>query len=221
MEFSTSFLPKETPFTSPSSMEAGELPSLEDLNKPITFSSSEGNVDTSDLDEKIVLSPSYTEVITQYFSAEGRYLPETGGKWSGERGNSDWMPDGDIIPKKHNPEGMTWQQIMDKLGFGAIPFEEGEPDFESVSEATVEIDDFTPDRNANFTQADEACAKQWTEKDENGKVWTPADVKAYRKENSLSWHERSDQKTMDLVPSIVHGNIPHSGGISEAKKGIA
>ncbi|MGP1485379.1 MAG: HNH endonuclease [Campylobacter sp.] len=39
----------------------------------------------------------------------------------------------------------------------------------------------------------------------------------YRKENKLSWRERSDQKTMDLVSQGIHGNIPHSSGISEAK----
>jgi len=32
-----------------------------------------------------------------------------------------------------------------------------------------------------------------------------------------TWHERSDCKTMDKVPTEVHGNIRHSGGISEVK----
>ncbi|MFB9868774.1 HNH endonuclease [Vreelandella sulfidaeris] len=222
MELNESFFPKETFFSTPSSIEARETPSIEDLDKPVIVSSSEELVDTSSLDEKIAFPFSHnTEVESHLFSAEGRYLPENGGEWSGDRGNSDWGPEDGISPNKHNPEEMTWRQIKDVFGFESIPFEEGEPNFEAVSEATVEIDDFTVDRNANFTQADEACAEQWTEKNENGKAWTAAEVRAYRKENGLSWHERSDQKTMDLVPSLVHGNIPHTGGISAAKKGTA
>ncbi|OJA06603.1 HNH endonuclease [Halomonas sp. QHL1] len=222
MEFSKSFLLQETSSFTPTSLEAEEVLSIDDLDKPITFSSYEGQIDTSELDEKIVPRFSHNiEVEAHPYAAEGRYLPESGGEWSGDRGDSDWVSDDGISPKKHNPEGMTWQQIKEELSFESIPFEKGEPNFEAVSEATVEIDDFTADRNANFTQADENCAKQWTEKEENGKAWSPSDVRAYRKENGLSWHERSDQKTMDLVPSLVHGNIPHSGGISEAKKGFA
>jgi len=30
--------------------------------------------------------------------------------------------------------------------------------------------------------------------------------------------ERSDMKSMDLVPQRVHANIPHTGGISKRKK---
>lgn len=148
-----------------------------------------------------------------------RYLPETGGEWSGEKGNSDWIPDDDVIPKQHNPEGKSWAEIKEALGFNEIPFRDGEPDFSDVTVETVEIDDFSVDRHANFTQADEACARKWTAENKDGKEWTPDDVRAYRKENNLSWHERSDMGTMDLVPSVVHGNIPHSGGISAAKRG--
>lgn len=86
-----------------------------------------------------------------------------------------------------------------------------------MSEGTVEIDDFSTDRNSNFTQADEQLAEKWTEEGKDGKEWSPQDIKEYRKENNLSWHERSDMKTIDLVPQEVHGNVPHSGGISAVK----
>lgn len=154
-------------------------------------------------------------------TGEARLLPENGGKWIKEKGDSEWEPDDDLVPKKHNEEGKSWREIKDKYDFDGIPFNEGEPDFTEVSEATVIIDDFSANRNANFTQADEACAKQWNEQNREAKTWTAADVREYRKENGLSWHERSDQKNMDLVPSVIHGNIPHSGGISAAKKEAA
>lgn len=86
---------------------------------------------------------------------------------------------------------------------------EGEPDFSKISKSTVKIGDFSINRDINFTQADEELAKQ--------KGVSPEGVKDWRKENAYTWHERSDCQTMDLVPTEVHGNIPHFGGISVMK----
>ena len=33
-----------------------------------------------------------------------------------------------------------------------------------------------------------------------------------------TWHECVSCKTMMKVPTEIHGNVPHAGGISEAKK---
>jgi len=147
-------------------------------------------------------------------------LPENGGEWSGEKGNSFWEPNRDEIPKRPPGNENTWEKILDKYKISGIEFENGEPDFSTVSESTVEIEEFSTERNDNFTQADEKLAKQWTSEGKNEKEWFPQDIKDYRKENNLSWHERSDMKTMDLVPQEVHGNVPHSGGISVAKNNL-
>ena len=154
------------------------------------------------------------------FEKMNNFLPENGGEWSGEKGNSTWEPNRDEIPKRPPGNEKTWGEILDKYEIDGIEFEDGEPDFSTVSEGTVEIDDFTEDRNGNFTQADEKLAEQWTKEAKDGKEWSAQDVKDYRKENNLSWHERSDMKTLDLVPQEVHGNIPHSGGISVAKNNL-
>lgn len=148
-----------------------------------------------------------------------RLVPENNGSWLDEKGNSSWKPDGDFVPQKHNPDQKSWQELSNEFDFDTIPFEDGEPDFTMISEASEEIADFTTERSLNFKQADEALAEKWSETSKDGKAWTPQDVKQYRQENKLTWHERSDQKTMDLVPSVVHGNISHSGGISAAKNG--
>lgn len=137
-----------------------------------------------------------------------------GGRWSDERGNSDWYPDRDHIPEnsRTNPEGLTWAEILDKYGIESIPFEDGEPDFSEVSKGTVEIDDFSSNRygkGGNFDQATEKLAEQ--------RGCTREEVKEWMKENGYTWHERSDCKTMEKVPTEVHGNIRHSGGISEFK----
>ena len=145
------------------------------------------------------------------------FLPKEGGEWSGEIGNSTWLPNRDEIPKRPPGNEKTWGEILDQNEIDGIEFKDGEPDFTPTSKGTVEVDDFTEDRNANFTQADEKLAEQWTSEGKDGKEWTPQDIKDYRKENNLSWHERSDMKTLDLTPQEVHGNVPHSGGISALK----
>lgn len=47
---------------------------------------------------------------------------------------------------------------------------------------------------------------------------SPEEAKAYRKEHRLTYHERSDMKTLDLVPIDAHGAIPHKGGIAKCKE---
>lgn len=123
-----------------------------------------------------------------------------GGNWDGERGNSTWYPNRDEIPKnpKTNPEELTWGQILDKYGIDGIPFKDGEPDFSEVSKGTVEIDNFSENRygkGGNFDQACERLAEQ--------RGCTKEEVKAWMKENKYTWHERSDCKTMDKVPTEV------------------
>lgn len=139
-------------------------------------------------------------------------IPRSGGEWTGEPGNSDWEPDPDVVPGNRNGtngENKTWGELMEKYNCDSIPFKNGEPDFSKVSKSEVKIDDFTDDRDSNFTQADEKLAEQ--------KGCTPEDVEKWRKENKYTWHECNDCKTMQKVPTEIHGNIPHSGGISEYK----
>ena len=145
---------------------------------------------------------------------KGCPIEGNGGHWEGERGNSKWFPNRDEIPKNPltNPDGLTWGQILDKYGIDGIEFKNGEPDFSPVAKGTVEIDHFTDNRygkGGNFDQACEKLAEQ--------RGCTKEEVKAWMKENKYTWHERSDCKTMDKVPTEIHGNIRHSGGISEAK----
>lgn len=139
-------------------------------------------------------------------------LPRTGGEWTGEPGNSVWVPDRDFEPgDRHgtNPENKTWGEILDEYGIDGIPFKDGEPDFSEVAKGEVEIDDFSSDRDANFSQADEKLAEI--------RGCTPEEVEQWRKENKYTWHECKDCKTMQKVPTEVHGNVPHSGGISASK----
>lgn len=162
--------------------------------------------------------------------------PIDNGHWDGERGNSNWQPDSNYIPGKANPDGKTWSEILDKYGIDRIPFKDGEPDFSEICKGTVEIKQFADSRTDNFDKADIELAKQKNGTSEDVVKWrkdnfdkadieltkqkgcTPEDVANWRKENCYTWHECKDMKTMQKVPSEVHNNITHSGGISEAKK---
>ncbi|MGL5592660.1 MAG: HNH endonuclease [Cetobacterium sp.] len=140
------------------------------------------------------------------------FLPKTDGRWEGERGNSIWIPEVDKVPigKGSNIDGKSWGEILFKYGIDGINFIEGEPDFTEVSKGTVKIGDFTESRDKNFMQADQKLAEE--------RKCTPGEIRKWRQENGYTWHERSDCETMDLVPSEIHNNVPHSGGISEKKK---
>lgn len=147
-------------------------------------------------------------------SVSGCPIDGHGGSWEGMRGNSMWYPERSEIPKnpKTNPDGLTWGQILDKYDIEGIPFKDGEPDFSDVSKGSVEIDNFTENRygkGGNFDQACEKLAEQ--------RGCTKEEVKEWMKENKYTWHEQSDCQTMEKVPTEVHGNVRHEGGISEMK----
>lgn len=137
------------------------------------------------------------------------HCPRENGTWTGERGDSDWKPDPEYVPKSQNPEGQTWKTILKEYGIDHIEYKEGEPNLEGISKGTVEIDDFTSDRAKNFAEADVKLAEQ--------RHCTPEEVAKWRKENGYTWHECSDMRTMQKVPSKVHNNISHTGGVSRAR----
>ena len=133
------------------------------------------------------------------------------GVWTGERGDSDFIPnDKEII------------EILDKYGLDGITYKDGIPDFSECSESTVEIDNMTDKRygsDGNFAQCDEKCADQWNKEARDGKTdWTARDVRNWREENNYTWHERNDMKTCDLVPTKINDYFGHLGGVSEYKK---
>lgn len=136
--------------------------------------------------------------------------PIKDGEWEGERGDSKWIPDPDYVPQKSNPEGESWKQILEKYGIDGIVFKDGEPDFSEISKGNVEIEGFSTNRDDNFDKADIEMAKK--------RGCTPEEVADWRKANNYTWHECKDMKTMQKVPSEVHNNIAHRGGVSEAKK---
>lgn len=132
-----------------------------------------------------------------------QHIPTSGGSWLGEVGNSKWVPDDDRI----SPDQQSMRDLKEKYGIDGIMFNDREPDFSEVAHETVKIENFTNQRHKNFAQADKKFAEE--------KGITPAEARQFRKDNQLSWHERSELGVMDLVPRDIHNAIPHSGGISK------
>lgn len=136
------------------------------------------------------------------------------GSWSGERGNSIYRLN------ERGPKEVKANSILKSKGLDGISYKDGVPDFSKVAENTVQIPYMSGYRKSNFEQADSALAGKWNILAKNGRDnWTARDVKKYRTEGSetLSWHERSDCKTMDLVSYSVHDSFDHSGGVMECK----
>ena len=183
------------------------------MSNPFKLELFEKEVEKNGIKGGIEIGKKESEKIDTKIKVEkGSLLPRTGGEWSGDAGKSRWIPDDTIEPGDRNgtnPEHKNWQEIKKEYGFESILFNEGEPDFSEVAKGKVEITDFTDDRDSNFTQADEKMAEQ--------RGCTPEEVEKWRSENKYTWHECKDCRTMQKVPTEVHGNISHSGGVSEYK----
>lgn len=142
--------------------------------------------------------------------ASGCPIEGHNGHWEGERGNSVWIPDGNYVPTRYNPKEWSWKQIKETYGIDGIEYRDGQPVFSKIAKAEVKIDDFSDDRASNFAQADEQAAMQ--------RGCTPREVRRWRQEHGYTWHECRDCETIQKVPSAVHNNMDHSGGVSEYKR---
>lgn len=100
--------------------------------------------------------------------------------------------------------------------FEGVPVDkDGNADFKDFSYGTIETDFYTEDRNINYMIADELMAKK---RSDAGFPCTADDVKEWRINNKMTWHESTDCKSMMKVPSVLHGNVAHIGGVSTVKK---
>lgn len=130
------------------------------------------------------------------------------GEWTGEVGNSTFIPN-----------KLEAKEALAKYELSGIEYKNMEPDFSKVSEITLQIDDMTSFRPYNFKQADQKCRDIWNSENKFGKSdWTVSDVRQWRQDHKCTWHERSDMKTMDLVPTDIHSECRHFGGVHECRK---
>lgn len=161
-------------------------------------------------------------------------IPKNNGSWLGAPGDSKWMPTAERVPLKLNPDAKNMGQILAENNMQkGIPFMQGKIDLRAASKGTVKIDNYTLSRSKNFSQADSMLAAAIRSGKVNPEIQsalkgmgvdpktvTKGDIKALRK-LGYTWHERPDMKTLDLVGSSLHANVPHSGGISALKEQLS
>lgn len=139
----------------------------------------------------------------------GTQSPKNG--WvKGERGNGDWDP---------KQSGLNQDKIEDiesVTGGKPIKFENGNPDFSEyvhqvkgpdgkMMDARVEIElDRAGNRLVDETNARNAMAEKLGQD-------------SYKEPKGWTWHHKEDGTTMELIPSNLHNNVPHSGGVSLAR----
>ncbi|MBX3668458.1 MAG: HNH endonuclease [Rhodocyclaceae bacterium] len=139
----------------------------------------------------------------------GTQSPKEG--WGkGERGNGEWDPGKSGLDKD------KVKKIESVTGGKPVRFENGNPDFSEyvhqtkgadgkLVDAKVEIElDRAGNRENDFRAAREAMAEK-------------LGVEHYEEPKGWTWHHKEDGTTMELIPSALHNNVPHSGSVSVAK----
>lgn len=151
----------------------------------------------------------YQKYNTPYTSYNDRIgqTPQNGkgGKWTGKRGESDFVLDEPI-------------ELPNGTKITKVTYKNGVPDFSPYQKAQVKISGMTNQRlgqGGNYEKADTALAEYWTKIKHNGRTWTARDVEAYRVNNNLTWHEMSNMESMQLVPYEVNHTFTHYGGVAE------
>lgn len=171
----------------------------------------------------------------------GKNKGKAKGKWTGESGNSMFIP-------ADTPENKEIIDHLNKCGMEGVEYKDGVPDFFFLSEATVEIPDMTghmfsakdegnmpfeidkkdirPDGEpGNFDQAYQALANKFNNEEKDERTdWTVRKVRDEWVKNreihgghTLTVHENSDMKTCELIRYDVHKFFCHEGGRSECR----
>ena len=123
--------------------------------------------------------------------------PISNGSWSGLRGESTFTS--------------THPDVVPLLGDRGIKYNNAYPDFGPVVIYEVEIANMTANRAKNFAQADAALAGELS--------ITKSEVKEWRYQNSYTWHEVQDLKTVQLMHEKINGKFGHVGGVGEINAG--
>ncbi len=125
-------------------------------------------------------------------------LPRSKGKWSdpSKPGESDWHSD-----KK---------PVKDVTGGCGIPFKNGRPDFSKWSKGELKFKKGVLDgTDADFDKVYQAIGKQ--------KGISKTAAKKWLSQEGLTPHHLDD-RTIQLIPTDLHGNVPHTGSASDMRK---
>lgn len=131
-------------------------------------------------------------------------------QWDGSVGDSVCRPN------LETEQGRKVAKALESYGQDGVEYRNGVVDFSKCSAETVVISDMKDSLPYNYKQAIEAVAAKWNSEAKDGRTdWTPKDVKAWKAENDLEFHECSDMRTCQFVPKPIHQACRHSGGRAE------
>jgi hypothetical protein len=171
------------------------------------------------------------------------HIPMRNGRWSdpSSPGNSVWFPDMGSIPQGSNdpyrPKTFRRLVLMNFFkpvslkrisflkvalvkinmlrmifGLAGVRFIKGEPQFWPFAITTLKLQEYLDTRyggQGTMPMADKILAQRLD--------ITVNEIRQWINDNQYVWHERQDGKHIDLLCHDIHGNIPHTGGISANK----
>ena len=160
---------------------------------------------------------------SQLFSDRGRKnIPTSGGRWTGEPGDSVWIPDDNVVPPDKGYSNMfqkTWRQIKSDHKIKGIAFYDGRVDFKPVAKYEVVFDWERELGQDGILHIIDTGDRQYLHEaafslpaNKLGK--SVREVKEFKEKENLVWHEEPDCETLRLVSREVHDNIRHFGGIA-------
>lgn len=146
----------------------------------------------------------------------------------------------DFVPRQHNPDKLTFGEIRQELSrdygitFDGIRYENGYADFSPVAvarldiheivagrqaaDAAVSLDTVFADREVNFRLADQLTAEKQISIPGLAPGYTAGELAQWRQKKQFSWEESYTNGYL-LVPSIVHGNLSHTGLVAVSTHG--
>ena len=159
----------------------------------------------------------------QLFSDNGRKnIPNSGGFWTGEPGDSIWIPDDAVIPPDKGYSNMyhkTWRQIKSENGIQGITYSNGQADFRPITRHELVFDWERELGKEGIRHILETGDRQYLHEAAFSLLASTLgksvrELKDFKEHENLVWHEESDCETLRLVAREVHDNVRHIGGIA-------
>ena len=186
----------------------GEWTPIEELNINDTLQLKDNSIVV--IENKIIF-PTFVEVYNleiedneNYYVTEEGVLVHNGYKSRLPRKDGEWTEGvpGDGLWKSNNPD------VNKITGGEAIPFKDGRPDFSKWSEGSVKV------KGMDGTKSD--FSKIYEQLSEDLNLPNKTAAQAWLSENKLTPHHL-DSETIQLIPTDLHGNIPHIGSASDMR----
>lgn len=146
------------------------------------------------------------EALNCSYEERFNHTPKNDGTWTGDRGESKWVPDDPDV-----------QETLSDSGTDGIEYKNCFPDFQPVTKFTAQL----PEELLQKSDPEQfkECNRQLLEAVENdptfAKTFSAIDLQRLSKgENPVdcTWHHDVTSGTMRLIPTDIHDSCRHLGG---------